>query len=90
MKYLAGWLIRLYQKFSRLTPGVCRFYPTCSQYAYTAIMRFGFFRGMWLAIRRIFRCNPWNPGGIDPVPEKETLPVRIRLPFRQDFRNRKD
>ncbi len=69
MKYVAAALIRLYQRFSRLTPGVCRFYPTCSCYAHTAILRFGFFRGGWLALKRLLRCHPWNPGGIDPVPE---------------------
>ena len=62
MKYIAAALIRLYQRISRLTPGVCRFYPTCSGYAHTAILRFGLIRGGWLAFRRILRCHPWNPG----------------------------
>ena len=52
MRYLAAALIRLYQKFSRLTPAVCRFYPTCSCYAQTAILRFGVLRGGFLALRR--------------------------------------
>lgn len=70
MRHLAAALIRLYQKLSRLTPGVCRFYPTCSCYAHTAILRFGVLRGGFLAVRRLLKCHPWNPGGFDPVPER--------------------
>jgi hypothetical protein len=47
----------------------CRFYPTCSHYAKEAIETHGALKGSWLAIRRIGRCNPWNEGGVDPVPE---------------------
>jgi len=77
MTWLALRLIRLYQKtlspdtgwFRSLYPhGYCRFQPTCSQYTYEAIERFGVIRGSWLGFRRILRCNPWNAGGIDPVP----------------------
>ncbi|MEG1870085.1 MAG: membrane protein insertion efficiency factor YidD, partial [Oscillospiraceae bacterium] len=50
----------------------CRFYPTCSTYALTAIERFGALKGSYLAIRRILKCHPFHPGGFDPVPEKET------------------
>ncbi len=70
MKQIALLLIRFYQRcISPLTPAHCRFYPTCSAYAYTAIQRFGFFRGGWLALKRILKCHPFHPGGVDPVPE---------------------
>jgi len=61
--------IRAYQKLiSPLFPPSCRFSPTCSSYAVTAIERHGVFRGGWLALKRVGRCHPWNPGGYDPVP----------------------
>lgn len=63
-------MIRLYQlTFSHaLPPNTCRFYPTCSHYGYQAIYKHGAIKGAWLAISRVFRCNPFNPGGYDPVP----------------------
>ncbi|GEL48207.1 membrane protein insertion efficiency factor YidD [Cellulomonas hominis] len=62
-------LIRGYQRFlSPLTPPTCRFYPSCSAYAVIALERHGVIRGTRLAVWRILRCNPWNPGGIDDVP----------------------
>lgn len=65
-------LIRLYQMtLSRALPPACRFRPSCSQYSYEAIARYGIVRGGWLAITRIARCHPFNPGGYDPVPDLE-------------------
>ncbi|HSM91309.1 MAG TPA: membrane protein insertion efficiency factor YidD [Anaeromyxobacteraceae bacterium] len=62
-------LIRGYQRFiSPGLPAACRFHPSCSSYAATAIERHGPLRGSWLAARRIARCHPFHPGGIDPVP----------------------
>ncbi|MCF7976676.1 membrane protein insertion efficiency factor YidD [Lamprobacter modestohalophilus] len=61
--------IRAYQLFlSPLIGNHCRFYPTCSQYAIEAVEQHGVMRGVWLGIRRLLRCHPWHPGGVDPVP----------------------
>ena len=63
------WPIRLWQvTFSAILPPSCRFSPSCSAYAITAIERHGPVRGLWLAIRRIGRCHPWGGSGYDPVP----------------------
>ncbi|HSW15397.1 MAG TPA: membrane protein insertion efficiency factor YidD [Solimonas sp.] len=70
MRRLALFLIRLYQVLiSPLLGPRCRFYPSCSAYAAEAIDRHGFWRGGWLSLRRLMRCHPLNPGGLDPVPE---------------------
>ncbi|HHX74493.1 MAG: membrane protein insertion efficiency factor YidD [Firmicutes bacterium] len=62
------YLILIYQRvISPLKPRVCRFYPSCSQYCYEAIARYGVIKGMMLGIKRILRCHPFNPGGYDPV-----------------------
>lgn len=62
-------LIKFYQLFiSPLTPPSCRYTPTCSQYAKEAITKYGAFKGGWLALKRILRCNPWGGSGYDPVP----------------------
>lgn len=52
-----------------LVPSQCKFLPTCSDYAFTAVVRHGWLRGSWLALRRIARCHPFTSGGHDPVPE---------------------
>lgn len=60
--HLYRWLI------SPLLPRACRFYPSCSAYAVEALHVHGPVRGSWLALRRLSRCHPLNPGGVDPVP----------------------
>jgi putative membrane protein insertion efficiency factor len=65
------WLVRGYQLIlAPLEAPSCRFYPSCSAYAITALERYGPLKGTWLAVRRLLRCHPWNPGGVDHVPEK--------------------
>jgi putative membrane protein insertion efficiency factor len=63
--------IRGYQLFiSPLLGQRCRFYPSCSNYALEAIEVHGALKGAWLALKRIARCHPWHPGGVDPVPPR--------------------
>jgi putative membrane protein insertion efficiency factor len=72
--------IRFYQRYLSLDTGwakqlfitdkICRFTPTCSEYTYQAIERYGIIYGLWLGTKRIIRCHPWNKGGWDPVPER--------------------
>ncbi|MDP9727903.1 putative membrane protein insertion efficiency factor [Alicyclobacillus tengchongensis] len=71
MKSILLLAIRFYQLYiSPLKRPTCRFYPTCSQYALEAIQTHGALRGSWLSIKRIVRCGPWHPGGVDHVPTK--------------------
>ncbi len=68
MKKFLIFLIKLYRKYiSPFKKPCCRFYPTCSQYALEAIDKYGAFKGGFMAIKRILRCHPYNPGGYDPV-----------------------
>lgn len=77
MKYVFAFIIKVYKKFiSPLLPPSCRFYPSCSTYALVSVERFGAIKGGWLAFKRVLRCNPYNPGGFDPVPL--VYPVRKR------------
>lgn len=72
LKSIAIIMIRIYQKLMFFKPRTCRFEPTCSEYTRLAIMEWGFSKGTWLGIKRIFRCHPLNPGGFDPIPLRES------------------
>ena len=67
------WLVRAYQLLvSPLLGPSCKYYPSCSAYAVTALGRYGPLKGTWLAARRLLRCHPWSHGGVDHVPERES------------------
>ncbi|HUT86986.1 MAG TPA: membrane protein insertion efficiency factor YidD [Candidatus Heimdallarchaeota archaeon] len=69
LEWLLVSIIHVYQRvISPVLPSRCRFYPTCSQYGKDAIAKHGPFLGSYLAVRRLLRCHPLHPGGIDPVP----------------------
>ena len=69
MKKTAITGIKVYKKLiSPYTARSCRFVPTCSEYAAIAVERYGVWKGLYLAVKRILRCHPWHPGGFDPVP----------------------
>jgi putative membrane protein insertion efficiency factor len=69
MKYIGMGLIRVYQlTLAKVLPPSCRFEPSCSHYTYEAINKYGLIKGSWMGFKRILRCNPFNPGGYDPVP----------------------
>lgn len=64
-------VIRLYQHtLAALLGGQCRFYPSCSEYGIEALRVHGAWRGLFLGVRRVLKCHPWHPGGVDPVPGK--------------------
>ncbi|MBP1950936.1 membrane protein insertion efficiency factor YidD [Virgibacillus litoralis] len=72
MKYIFIGLIKFYQKaISPFKPPTCRFLPTCSEYGLLAFRRFGVFKGGYLTIKRISKCHPFHPGGVDVVPDKK-------------------
>ena len=72
MRTIPVWLIRQYQRWiSPMLGNNCRFHPSCSQYGIEAINRHGLAIGGWLTIKRILKCHPLHPGGIDPVPEEK-------------------
>lgn len=78
MRHILLLFIKLYQiLLSPLLGQHCRFYPSCSHYAHEAIESHGAIKGTWLALKRLLRCHPWHPGGVDPVPphvsEKKSL-----------------
>ncbi len=80
MRKILILFIRAYQYLiSPLLGAHCRFYPTCSSYAQTAVERYGVIRGSWLAVRRLSRCHPWNAGGVDLVPENLVSTVSANL-----------
>ena len=66
------------RKISPLFPARCKYYPTCSMYAFIAIQRFGVIRGSVLALLRLFRCRPWSSGGIDDVPQTFSVFYRFK------------
>ena len=69
MKAVPMGLIRVYQVvLAPILPQSCRFDPSCSEYMRQAIDKFGVARGAYLGVRRILRCHPWHPGGVDPIP----------------------
>lgn len=72
MKHILIFLLRCYRfTISPLLGSVCRFSPTCSQYALDAVHEHGAFKGLYLACVRLCKCHPWHPGGHDPVPLKK-------------------
>ncbi len=68
MRYLAIFLIKIYQKIPGSWHGYCKFQPTCSDYAIGVFREFGFVKGLILSIKRIMKCNPKSKGGYDPIP----------------------
>ena len=81
LRRLAILPIRAYQLLlSPLVGQRCRYYPSCSEYAVQAIGRYGILRGLVLAGWRLLRCNPWSPGGVDPVEDQRLFKPRAAAP----------
>jgi len=79
VKVVVLQLIKIYQKTISLDHGIfskvygrrlCRFHPTCSEYTFAAVKRYGALRGLWMGTKRVGRCHPWHDGGYDPLPKK--------------------
>lgn len=87
MRKIALLIIKFYKKcISPFLPNACRFYPTCSEYAYTSIERFGIIKGSFLAIFRLAKCQPFHKGGVDLVPEEFYFSELIKF---KNWRNKK-
>lgn len=70
MRALVTAVLKLYQVLvSPFFGACCRFHPSCSEYMIQAVASHGVIRGLWLGCRRVLKCHPWHPGGVDPVPE---------------------
>jgi len=81
MQTLIIGALRLYRVLiSPLLGPRCRFYPSCSHYAEIAVCRHGALKGSWLTALRLARCHPWNPGGVDPVPDVEPRSADLTVP----------
>ena len=65
-------MIKWYQKLPLSSHQKCKYFPTCSNYAIGVFTEFGFFKGMFLTIKRLLKCNPWSKGGYDPIPQKRS------------------
>ncbi len=70
MKWFIIKIIKLYRKIPFNSHKLCKYIPTCSEYAIIALERFGLFKGLYLSIKRILKCNPLSKGGYDPVPNR--------------------
>lgn len=71
MKKIIILILIAYKKtISKILPPACRFYPTCSEYTLEAVKKHGAFKGIFLGVRRILKCNPFHPGGVDLVPDE--------------------